>query len=119
MFEAIRWEGMFVQAKKTFCLGVVSGENLGQVASQTLSNLYELTSTIQMPLYRPLLTYDKVEIIQLAKKIGTYGVYTHPDCPYVPSQPATSISPKKREELVRRISIHEETLKYLKEVLSE
>ncbi len=106
-------------AKKTFCLGVVSGENLGQVASQTLSNLYELSSTVEMPIYRPLLTYDKVEIIHLAKKIGTYGVYKHLDCPYVPSQPATSISPKKRVELMRRISIHEETQKYLKEVLGE
>jgi thiamine biosynthesis protein ThiI len=106
-------------AKKTFCIGIVSGENLGQVASQTLSNLYELTSTIEMPIYRPLLTYDKVEIIHLARKIGTYGVYIHPDCPYVPSQPATSISPKKRKELMRRISIHEETQKYLKKVLNE
>lgn len=106
-------------AKKTFCFGIVSGENLGQVASQTLSNLYELTSTIEMPIYRPLLTYDKVEIIHLARKIGTYGVYIHPDCPYVPSQPATSISPKKRKELMRRISIHEETQKYLKKVLNE
>jgi tRNA uracil 4-sulfurtransferase len=106
-------------AQKTFALGIASGENIGQVASQTLSNLYELTSSISMPIYRPLLTYDKIEIIALAKTIGTYGIYTHPDCPFVPSQPATSISPKKRIELNRRMAIKEETMQYLNKILDE
>ncbi|MDD4028349.1 MAG: hypothetical protein PHI40_01045 [Caldisericia bacterium] len=104
-------------AKRTFALGITSGENMGQVASQTLSNLFELTSSIDMPIYRPLLTYDKIDIIKLAKTIGTYGLYIHPDCPFVPSQPATSISPKKRIELHARISIREEILQYLQDVL--
>lgn len=71
--------------------GVVTGENLGQVASQTLQNMGVITASISsLPLLRPLLTYDKEEIIDLARKIGTF--HESPgdtSCRAVPVKPAT------------------------------
>ncbi|HDL17646.1 MAG TPA: tRNA 4-thiouridine(8) synthase ThiI [Bacteroidetes bacterium] len=61
---------------------LLSGDNLAQVASQTMSNLVSTSRAIGMPILRPLLTYDKQEIIDLAKKIGTYQLSVEPykDC---------------------------------------
>lgn len=61
---------------------LASGDNLAQVASQTLSNLVITSHAVRLPILRPLLTYDKVEIVALAKKIGTYDLSLEPyrDC---------------------------------------
>jgi tRNA uracil 4-sulfurtransferase len=69
---------------------VVTGENLGQVASQTLANLSVISSAVEIPVLRPLITYDKGEIVTLARRIGTFN----PDpgdtcCRAVPRMPAT------------------------------
>jgi thiamine biosynthesis protein ThiI len=61
-------------AEKNDCLGIVTGDNLAQVASQTLENLKAAQSAAELPVYRPVLTYDKSEIIALAQKIGTFGI---------------------------------------------
>ncbi len=61
-------------ARRKNCLGIVTGENLGQVASQTLSNMLSITSATKLPVFRPLLTYDKDEIMALARKISTYEI---------------------------------------------
>ncbi|XP_023226553.1 uncharacterized protein LOC111627216 [Centruroides sculpturatus] len=53
-------------------LGISNGESLGQVASQTLESIATISSQTQLPIYRPLLTFDKLEIIAKAKKYGTY-----------------------------------------------
>ncbi|MFP3240894.1 MAG: tRNA uracil 4-sulfurtransferase ThiI [Caldivirga sp.] len=53
-------------------MGVVTGESLGQVSSQTLSNLYSASMGINVPIFRPLVGLDKDDIIKLAKRIGTY-----------------------------------------------
>ena len=55
-------------------LGIVSGDSLAQVASQTIENLFVTGRATDYPVYRPLLTYDKREIIELARKFGTYEV---------------------------------------------
>lgn len=60
------------QSKKI--LAISNGENLGQVASQTLESLYTISHDINMPILRPLLTNDKIETINLAKKIQTYDL---------------------------------------------
>ncbi len=70
--------------------GVVSGENLGQVASQTLQNMGVITASVKIPVLRPLLTYDKEEIVSIARRIGTY--HESPGdtgCLAVPKKPAT------------------------------
>jgi thiamine biosynthesis protein ThiI len=77
--------------EKVGALAVVTGENLGQVASQTLANLSVISEAATVPVLRPLITYDKEETITLARRIGTFD--THPGdlaCRAVPSMPATA-----------------------------
>ena len=61
---------------------LVTGDNLGQVASQTLENLELTAAASELPLLRPLLTFDKEETVALAKRIGTYelSILPEPDC---------------------------------------
>ncbi len=80
---------------------IVTGENLGQVASQTLDNLSAMTQVFSYPILRPLLTYDKESIVDLAKIIGTYNIYANPSCSFVPSHPSTSVSYEKLNELIK------------------
>jgi thiamine biosynthesis protein ThiI len=72
-------------------LAVVTGENLGQVASQTLANLGVISDAVTAPVLRPLITYDKEETITLARRIGTFDA-TPGDlaCRAVPKMPATA-----------------------------
>jgi thiamine biosynthesis protein ThiI len=73
--------------------GLVTGESLGQVASQTLENLAVIENTASLPILRPLVGMDKQEIIDQARKIGTFEISTIPDqdcCQlFVPRHPAT------------------------------
>ena len=66
-------------AKKEGCDFIITGESLGQVGSQTLSNLKTITSASKMTILRPLLAYDKQEILKLARNIGTYDISTGPE----------------------------------------
>ncbi|NMB79956.1 MAG: tRNA 4-thiouridine(8) synthase ThiI [Methanomicrobiales archaeon] len=72
-------------------LAVVTGENLGQVASQTLANLGVVDQAATIPVIRPLITFDKEETVTIARRIGTFK--THPGdlaCRAVPKMPATA-----------------------------
>lgn len=66
-------------AKKEKCSCIVTGESLGQVSSQTLDNLTAIDKSVTITVLRPLLAYDKIEIINLAKKINTYVTSTGPE----------------------------------------
>jgi thiamine biosynthesis protein ThiI len=70
---------------------LVTGEALGQVASQTLSNMRSATAAVGLPIVRPLIGFDKLEIEALAKSIDTYSISTRPGlcCQAVPDKPAT------------------------------
>jgi tRNA uracil 4-sulfurtransferase len=70
---------------------LVTGEALGQVASQTLSNMHNATVAVRLPIVRPLIGFDKHEIEAVAKSIETYGISTRPGvcCQAVPDRPAT------------------------------
>ncbi len=72
---------------------LVTGENLGQVASQTLQNLRVIEDASSLPILRPLITYDKSDIIDVARKIGTFetSILPYDDCCtlFVPKHPAT------------------------------
>ncbi len=72
--------------------GILTGENLGQVASQTLQNLEVVNQAVKVPVVRPLIGLDKVEIIGIARRIGTYEISTLPGlcCTIVPEKPATA-----------------------------
>jgi thiamine biosynthesis protein ThiI len=71
--------------------GIVTGESLGQVASQTLDNLYVLDGAADLPVLRPNIGLDKVEIEDLARNIGTYGITAIKveGCTVVPDKPST------------------------------
>ena len=70
---------------------LATGEALGQVASQTLSNMRSATASVRLPIVRPLIGFDKHEIEAVARSIGTYGISTRPGvcCQAVPDKPAT------------------------------
>ncbi|MFD1927129.1 tRNA uracil 4-sulfurtransferase ThiI [Sporosarcina siberiensis] len=74
-------------------LGIVTGESLGQVASQTLESLTTINAVTATPILRPLIAEDKLDIIDMAKKIGTYDISIRPyeDCCtiFTPSKPKT------------------------------
>lgn len=81
-------------AEQVGATAIATGENLGQVSSQTLSNLTTLESASRLPLLRPLLGLDKVDIIRLANEWGTYETSLGPElCDLLgPSKPATRSS---------------------------
>lgn len=69
-------------AKETECLGLITGESIGQVASQTMSSLVATNEVCELPVYRPLIGFDKQEIVEVSEKIGTYETSIQPfeDC---------------------------------------
>lgn len=69
-------------ARKNGMQAIVTGESLGQVASQTIENIAAIDAATRMPVFRPLISHDKKEIIQLAEKIDTYEISIKPykDC---------------------------------------
>ncbi|MEH7115337.1 tRNA uracil 4-sulfurtransferase ThiI [Neobacillus niacini] len=88
--------------KKQEGLAIITGDNLGQVASQTLESMYAINEVTNTPILRPLLTMDKNDIIKIAKDIDTYDISIRPfeDCCtiFVPSSPKTK---PKREKVQR------------------
>jgi len=78
-------------AKRNKCLSIINGESVGQVASQTLSSMIAVNDVTNFPILRPLCSFDKLEIIDIAKKIDTYDISILPyeDCctVFVPRHP--------------------------------
>ncbi len=69
-------------AGQTQCQGLVTGESIGQVASQTMSSLAATNEVCRMPVYRPLIGFDKQEIVEAAQRIGTFetSILPYEDC---------------------------------------
>lgn len=80
-------------AKQNNCLAMVTGESLGQVASQTIESMYTINAVTQYPILRPLIAMDKVQIMNIAKEIGTYetSILPYEDCctVFLPKSPKT------------------------------
>lgn len=78
-------------AKKNHCLAIINGESVGQVASQTLSSILCVNDVTNYPILRPLCSFDKLDIIEISKKIDTYEISILPyeDCctVFVPRHP--------------------------------
>ncbi|MDF2609370.1 MAG: thiI [Lachnospiraceae bacterium] len=85
-------------ATDTGCLGLVTGESIGQVASQTLHSLAATNEVCKLPVYRPLIAFDKQDIVNIAEKINTYETSILPfeDCCtiFVAKHPVTKPSLK-------------------------
>jgi tRNA uracil 4-sulfurtransferase len=79
-------------AEREGAAGILTGESMGQVASQTVQNLTVVNQAANIPVIRPLIGMDKEEIIAIARKIGTYEISTLPGlcCTIVPKQPSTA-----------------------------
>ena len=102
-------------AKRNHCLAIVNGESVGQVASQTLSSILAVNDVTNYPILRPLCSFDKLDIIEISKKIDTYEISIEPyeDCctVFVPRHPV--INPNVKH-------IYEEEAKYdFEELLNE
>ncbi len=69
-------------AKNTECLGLITGESIGQVASQTVQSLAVTNEVCTLPVFRPLIGFDKMEIVDVSEKIGTYetSILPYEDC---------------------------------------
>ncbi len=95
-----------VFARKIGYDALLTGESLGQVASQTLKNIYAESQAIEMPMIRPLIGFDKEEIVQIAKDIGTYEISIIPSlcCTITPKKPSINARLKdilREEEKIR------------------
>lgn len=78
-------------AKKEKADGIIMGDSLGQVASQTLRNIRVIDQVVSIPILRPLIGLDKEEIVKIAKEIGTYelSIKKSNGCTAVPNKPST------------------------------
>ncbi len=88
---------------------LVTGESLGQVASQTLANLRVISELAELPILRPLIGWDKQEIVNLAEQIGTFqtSVLPYSDCCslFVPKHPATRASLERVKEAEENLDL--------------
>ncbi|MDY4514926.1 MAG: tRNA uracil 4-sulfurtransferase ThiI [Lachnospiraceae bacterium] len=93
-------------AKETGCLGLITGESIGQVASQTMQSLAATNDVCTMPVFRPVIGFDKQEIVDIAEKIDTYETSILPfeDCCtiFVAKHPVT----KPNINIIRRSETH-------------
>ena len=100
-------------ARKEKAKALVTGESLGQVASQTLDNMAVIQQAATLPILRPLVGMDKQEIIDQARRIGTFDISSIPDqdcCQlFVPKHPATKARLGEVEAAESRIDIRELT----------
>jgi thiamine biosynthesis protein ThiI len=106
-----------VIAKKEGAKAVITGENLGQVASQTLDNLYVIDEVTSMPVFRPIIGMDKMDIVHLAQEVGTYDISIQfaPCCWGPPKYPATKATMKVVEKAESTIDIDGPVSKAVKE----
>ena len=99
-------------ARETESEALITGESIGQVASQTMTALGTTDAVVQMPVFRPLIGFDKSEIIETARKIGTLEISEQPfeDCctVFTPRHPATH--PKMEKILEGESRLEEEAL---------
>jgi len=90
-------------AKKIKAKALITGENIGQVASQTLTNLHSIEEASYLPVLRPLIGFEKMEIVDKAKKIQTYEIsilpYIDSCVAFAPKNPATSSNVKEIRDI--------------------
>ena len=96
-------------AGKHGAVALTTGESLGQVASQTLSNIARIDEAAGMPILRPLIGMDKLEITDQARRLGTFEISIEPDADcctlFVPKHPATRMSEHEVSAVESRLDI--------------
>ncbi|MEX2569834.1 MAG: tRNA uracil 4-sulfurtransferase ThiI [Gemmatimonadota bacterium] len=80
--------------------GIVTGEAIGQVSSQTLANLGAIDRASEIPVFRPLIGFDKMDIVELSKRIGTFELSANVQeyCAIAPGRPVTSATRRETEQ---------------------
>ena len=110
-------------AEKEKCSAIVTGENLGQVASQTIENIKVIEEVTPLPVLRPLIGQDKKEIISKAREIGTYELSVLPETFYcqsfLPKHPTTKAYLEQIKALEKNLSVENFVKDLLKEVKME
>ena len=98
-----------VLAGRDHALALVTGDSLAQVASQTLRNLVAVDAAARMSVFRPLIGTDKIDILETARKIGTYDISSEPFhdcCPvFMPRTPALYASPRELDEAESHLDV--------------
>ncbi|MFH0892631.1 MAG: tRNA uracil 4-sulfurtransferase ThiI [Candidatus Falkowbacteria bacterium] len=96
-------------ARSERCLALATGDSLGQVASQTLENMAAVEAVSGLPVLRPLVGFDKEEIIAVAKKIGTYdiSIRPHDDCcvRFIPKHPETKADIRQVDSAEKKLGL--------------
>lgn len=113
-------------AEQDGCLGLVTGESIGQVASQTMHSLAATNEVCGMPVYRPLIAFDKNDIVDIAKKIDTFETSIQPfeDCctifvaKHPVTKPSIKIIRKSEQKLEEKIVEMVETAVTTAEVIT-
>ena len=120
-YEMVLFRKFIVKIAEYLCKkhnykAIVSGDSLGQVASQTLENLHAVYCDTKLPVLQPLIAYDKQEIIDKSKKIGTYEISIEPYkdcCSIISKRPVTKANHdkvSKLEVLINMNKLIEDTL---------
>ncbi|MBL7057736.1 tRNA 4-thiouridine(8) synthase ThiI [Patescibacteria group bacterium] len=108
-------------AFKKNCKALVTGEAVGQVASQTLENMRAIGSVVNLPIIRPLVCFDKEDIIEKARFIGTYDISAkpHDDCctRFIPKHPETKAKLSEVELAEKSIDIDEMVAGTMKDIM--
>ena len=97
-------------AKKSDCMGLITGESIGQVASQTMQSLLCTNAVVEsMPVYRPVIAFDKQDIVDISLKIGAYdtSILPYEDCctVFVAKHPKTHPHPEDIIEAEKDLDI--------------
>ncbi|MBO5461064.1 MAG: tRNA 4-thiouridine(8) synthase ThiI [Ruminococcus sp.] len=100
-------------AKKDNCLGLITGESIGQVASQTMQSLAVTNAVCTLPVYRPLIGFDKREIVDISEKIDTY------ETSILPFEDCCTIFVAKHPVTKPNLEIIEKSERYLEEKIDE
>lgn len=109
-------------AKRRKCLAIINGESIGQVASQTLTSMKVINSVTNYPVIRPVATLDKLEIMEIARKIDTYEISILPfeDCctVFVPEHPVINPHLDLCLEMEKRFDYNDLIDKCLKNIIT-
>lgn len=112
-----------ILAEKEKCSAIITGENLGQVASQTIENIRVIEEVTLLPILRPLIGQDKKEIISKAREIGTYELSILPENFYcqsfLPKHPATKAKLEQIKTLEKKLSVEDFVKDLIKEIKLE
>jgi thiamine biosynthesis protein ThiI len=96
-------------AQRAGATALVTGDSLGQVASQTLSNLARVDEAVDLPILRPLIGMDKLEITAQARALGTFDISIEPDADcctlFVPKHPGTRVSREEASQVEQRLDL--------------